>query len=211
MSCLPSLDNIAFRYSSRWEQLAEEIKRVELVIQLSPEEVCDKCKNLCESVMKEILANIHGFTDEQLDGMGLTDLMPQITDVLNFDDIEKKLVNSEVTYLYEVRNSFGTAGHGRRLGLQADIRSGVDADKNTRILSVTDSLLTTLVTIFEGQFPEAESVTFTRKPYIDAYLDDNFGSISIGEEDYYASEILYGLNPEEYSEYEEVISEENNE
>lgn len=198
MSCLPSLNQIAGKYAHRWAVLDDEIQRLNLSQSSAKYEVVDRCKTLCESVLKEILLVTNTKSESEVDSMKIPELTGLVCNMLNIGDEEDKLIKAESTYISETRNSSGTVGHGFGLQRQAAIREAVDDDQVNRVLAVTDSLLTTLVMHCEREFPQQEEEAIIRDTNYDNFLDERYDPIMINSEEYYASDILYMQNPDAY-------------
>lgn len=199
MSCLPSLSNCVLRHPERWAGLTDEIRRIDLVLTTSPEEVKDKCKTLCESVIKTMLVASGTKTEEECEYADMNGLKNWTCAFLILEDRDEKVVKAEITYLYESRNNAGTGGHGRSLQRQREIRERVDERENERYLSVTDSLLSDLVNRYEKQYPGEEQEELRDERY-DEWLDEAYGSFNILEASYAASEVLYRVDPTAYAE-----------
>ena len=201
MSCLPSLDKIAGKYSERWSHLPTLIERVDLTNATAKEDIPDRCKSLCESVLKDVLVFSGTNTDTEVVSMrNMSDLATATRRVLAFENQEDSLVASEVRYIYELRNDLTTGGHGQGGRRQVDLINSVDPDQTQRILAVTDSLLTMLVVQCERQFPQQLEESTIRDRSYDEFLDSNYGPFVINSEDYYASDVLFNLNPKGYDE-----------
>lgn len=201
MSSLPSLDKMAGKYSERWGHLSTLIERVDLTNATAKEDIPDRCKSLCESILKDILVISKEKTDVEVAAIrNMSDLAALTRSVLGFETQEDALVSSEIRYLNELRNDLTTGGHGQGGRRHVELINSVDTDKIQRILAVTDALLFSLITQCQRQFPQEIEDAIIRNKSFDDYLDSNFNSVTIGQEEYFASDILYNLNPEGYKE-----------
>lgn len=196
MSSMPNLSNCVLRHPERWAGLTDETRRIELVISTAPEEVKDKCKTLCESVLKTMLVSSSVKTEPECESADMNALKTWSCELLELSESDAKIVKAEVTYLYEGRNRDGIGGHGRSLQRQREIRDEVDERENERYLSVCDSLLADLIYRFERRFPV--TAKNARNKDFDESLDSMHGPFDILTETYSASEIVYGLSPDIY-------------
>lgn len=178
----------------RWSALATEIRRIDLVLNTTPDEVPDKCKTLCEIVLKSILVFSKAKTDDECDSMTMENLKELVCQTLSLTDAEKDLVKAEILFLARSRNVRGTAGHGRSLQRQQEIRDSANEKDNDRFLSVSDSLIPFLIETFEAQYPEPHE-KLERSESFDAYLDSEFGTIQIYDAHYPASDVLHEVDP----------------
>jgi len=210
MSNLPSLSNCVLRHPERWSGLSDEVRRIELVITTAPEEIKDKCKTLCDTVLKTMLISSGTKTELECDHSDMNNLKAWSSELLELNQRDGKLVKAEITFLYEGRNSGGISGHGRSLQRQHEIRSGVNDRENERYLSVCDSLLSDLIYRFEAKYPTV-SVN-DRNQEFDASIDSDCGPFSVLSETYTASEVLYNLSPDIYrmASNESALEEQNN-
>lgn len=194
MSSMPKLHAVSY---GRWQGLAAEVRRMDLALSTTPDEVMDKCKTLCEMVLKSILVFAGSKTDDECDSMNMENLKALVCQTLSLTDAEKDLVKAEITFLVRSRNALGTAGHSRSLQRQLQIRELVNEKDNERALSVADSLLPHLIDRFEVEYPEPE--TLERNDNFDTHLDGAFGKIKIYDTDYAASDVLHELDPVAYT------------
>lgn len=195
MSSVPKLYAISY---GRWQGLGDEVRRLDLVVNTTPDEVTDKCKTLCEMVLKSILVFAGAKTDDECDSIDMEGLKMLVCQTLSLDSAEADLIKAEITFLARSRNTRGTAGHGRSLQRLRELRELANEKDNERILGIADSLLPYLIDKFETQYPEPEK-TLERDSSYDTYLDIAFGKIKIYDMEYPASDVLHELDPVAYA------------
>ncbi len=199
MSCLPNLSSITLIHPQRWSSLETEIRRVDLVLSTAPEEIRDKCKTLCETVMKTIIISALVATEQECEAMNMDGLKTLVCRALALEDEDLVVTKAEILFLTRARNRSGMAGHGRSLQRQGELRGVVDERGNERLLGMTDTLLGNLIHQFEKKFPLAQESPGRNNDY-DIYLDAVFGKLIINDTEYVASDILYEVDPIAYEE-----------
>jgi hypothetical protein len=196
MSCLPNLNRIAGLHSLRWGGLAEEIRRTDLALTTTPEEVIDKCKTICESVLKSILVEQKIKSEDETEKIDMEGLKVLLLEHLPFEEVDRNLIRSEIDFIVRLRNQSGVGGHGRSLQRQTELRLQIDPKRNERALLTVDSLLTFLIQFFEDTYPINDSNE--RFEVYDEYLDTTYDPVDIEGLQYTASEIVSNTNPEWY-------------
>ncbi len=200
MSSLTGLSIIALKYPDRWGAITNEISRIDLALATTKEEVSDKCKTLCETVLKTVLVITKTKTEEECESLGMEALKPLVCNLLKLAEADKKLFNAEITYLQNTRNNDGTGGHGRSLQRQAEIRSSINENELDHLISLTDSLVTTIVHRFEEKFPSAEAGNRLKNDAnYENFIDSQHEATVINGVHYAASEILYSTDPTAYA------------
>jgi len=200
MSSLTRLSIIALKYPSRWSSITNEISRIDLALATTKEEVSDKCKTLCETVLKTVLVITETKTEEECESLGMEALKSLACDLLKLAEADKKLFNAEITYLQNVRNNDGTGGHGRSLQRQEEIRSSINENELDHLISLTDSLVATIVHRFEEKFPSAKvGSSFKNDANYESFIDSQNKATMINGVRYAASEILYSTDPTAYA------------
>jgi hypothetical protein len=201
MSTLGFTKNVCEKYP-RWTSLIEEIRRLDLINSTQPEQVCDKCKTTAETILKSILNYSGTFSEVDADKLEMPKLISEVLTILVALPHEEKVLRSQLTFLSEVRNSHGTAGHGRGLATQAKIREEVDESLNERIIRMADSTFAALIGIFEQKFPMSKSpVSYEENEEFNVYYDEaNGGPVILGDFELIlrASEVLYKCDPIAY-------------
>jgi hypothetical protein len=198
MSTLSFTKAVCERYS-RWTLLLEEIRRFDLVNVTQPEQICDKCKTTAETILKSVLGFVDTFSAEEVDGFQMPKLITEVLQILSVSESEDRLLRSQLVFLTEVRNSHGTAGHGRALEAQTKIRNEVDHALNERIIRTADSCYSSIIELFEGKFQKIEvPVNYEEYDDFNDYFDEAREDIISGSIIIKPSFALYICDPKAY-------------
>jgi hypothetical protein len=198
MNPLILLKSICDRYP-RWVPLMSDLRSLGLISSTLPEQVSDKCKTLAETTLKNILTFSGAFAVDEVEAFDMVKLTNEVVKILDFSTYEEKLFRAQLIFLTEIRNSSGTAGHGRAFVTQERIRAEIDESLNERIIRVVDPCLAGLVEIFENKFPtqNTKSEYEQNEDFNSAYDDDHL-DIVLDELSFKASFVLYSCDPVAY-------------
>jgi|GEM_PF-6536729 hypothetical protein len=186
------------RYS-RWTLLSEEIRRLDLINSTQPEQVCDKCKTTAETILKSILSYSDTFSEIEADLFDMPKLINEVLGMLELSAQEEKILRSQLTFLMEVRNSHGTAGHGRGLSTQTRIREEVDEALNERIIRIADTCFSSLIEVFEQKFSAREySLSYDENEEFNTFYDEGHANVILDELIFKASFVLFNCDPIAY-------------
>lgn len=198
MNPLVLLKSICDRYP-RWVPLMSDLRSFGLISSTLPEQVSDKCKTLAETTLKNILTFSKAFAVDEVEGFDMTKLTNEVVRVLEFSTYEERLFRAQLIFLSEVRNSSGTAGHGRSFVTQERIRAEIDESLNERIIRVVDPCLAGLVEIFEKKFPTTDSKSeYDQNEDFNSSYDEDHPEIVLDELSFKASFVLYSCDPVAY-------------
>ena len=184
----------------RWTALLGEIRRLDLINSTQPEQVCDKCKTTAETILKSILSYSGVFSEVNVDVLDMPKLINEVLGTLKVSTYEEKILRAQLTFLMEVRNTHGTAGHGRSLLEQVRIREEVDEALNERIIHVADACFSSIIEIFEQTFPTQEILgSYDENLDFNTSYDDQYEEIILGKLSFKASFVLFSCDPVAYS------------
>lgn len=196
MSCLPNLNKIAGQHSERWGALGSEIRRVDLILNTAPEEIPDKCKTLCESILKSILIDQKLKTEEDTEAINMEGLKALVLEHLPLEETDKSIIRAQIDFIVTRRNNSGVGGHGRSIQRQSQLRSEVCTRDVEYVLAITDSLTSFIVDFFEEKFPVKNDSE--RFGLYDEFLDSTYEIVNIEGNEFSPSEIMFYANPAGY-------------